>query len=180
MFVMGVMATVGAMAVPPGRAALDDLKTAGAARYVAARLQHARMEAIGRSCSVGVKFSNVSGRYAYAVYVDGNGNGVRSAEIASGIDPEVLAPERLSDQFPSVDFGALPGLPAVDGGLAPGNDPIRFGSSSTASFSPQATATPGSLYIRGHHAQYVVRLYGDTARTRILRFDVGLRVWRPL
>ncbi|HZT76676.1 MAG TPA: GspH/FimT family pseudopilin [Vicinamibacterales bacterium] len=180
-FVMGLVATLGAMAVPQTRAAMDDARTAGAARYVAGRLQRARTEAITRSSSVGIKFTQTGGQYAYGVYVDGNGNGVRTSDISNGIDLELQASERLSDQFPSVDFGALPGLPPVDaGGTPPGSDPVRLGSSNIASFSPQATATSGSLYIRGQHAQYVVRLYGDTARTRILKFDARARQWRPL
>ena len=179
--VMGLVATVSAMAVPHSVAALDETRTAGAARYIAMRLQRARTEAIARSTNVGVKFTLVNGRYSYGVYVDGNGNGVRTAEIASGIDAELVAPERLADQFPSVDFGALPGLPAVDaGGTPPGDDPVRLGASNLASFSAQATATSGSIYIRGQRAQYVVRVYGDTARTRILRFDTRTRQWRPL
>ena len=180
-FVMGLVATVSAMAVPQSLSALDDTRTAGAARYIAARLQRARTEAIARSANVGVKFTLAGGHYLYGVYVDGNGNGVRTSEIASGVDAEIVAPERLSDQFPSVDFGALPDLPAVDaGGTPPGSDPIRLGTSNLASFSAQATASSGSVYVRGQRAQYVVRLYGDTARTRILRFDTRTRQWRPL
>ena len=180
-FVMGLVATVSAMAVPQSLAALDETRTAGAARYIAARLQRARTEAIARSTNVGVKFMLVNGRYIYGIYVDGNGNGVRTAEIASGIDAELVAPERLTDQFPSVDVGALPGLPPVDaGGTPPGDDPVRLGTSNLASFSAQATATSGSIYIRGQHAQYVVRVYGDTGRTRILRFDARTRQWKPL
>jgi hypothetical protein len=55
-----------------------------------------------------------------------------------------------------------------------------MGASNIASFSAQATATSGSLYIKGQHAQFVVRLYGDTAKTRVLRFDARTRQWRPL
>lgn len=180
-FVMGLVATVSAMAVPHSLSALDDTRTVGAARYIAARLQRARTEAIARSASVGVKFTAVGGHYVFGVYVDGNGNGVRTAEIASGVDAEIMGPERLADQFPSVDFGTLPDLPPVDvGGTPPADDPVRFGASNLASFSAQATATSGSLYIRGQQAQYVVRVFGDTARTRILRFDSRARQWRPL
>lgn len=180
-FVMGLVATISAMAVPHSLSALDEARTAGAARYIATRLQRARTEAIARSTSVGLKFTLVDGRYIYGVYVDGNGNGVRTADIASGVDTELVAPERLIDQFPSVDFGALPDLPPVDaGGTPPADDPVRLGASNLVSFSAQATATSGSLYIRGQHAQYVVRVYGDTARTRILRFDTRTRQWRPL
>jgi type II secretory pathway pseudopilin PulG len=180
-FAMGLVATLGAMAVPQSLTALDNQRTQAAARYLAARMQRARTEAVARSTSVGIKFSLAGGRYSYAMYADGNGDGIRSADIITGIDRQLLASESLSDQFPGVDFGALAGLPPVDpGGTAPGSDPVRLGSSNIASFSPQSTSTSGSVYIRGRSAQYVVRVYGDTAKTRILRFDLRARVWRPL
>jgi type II secretory pathway pseudopilin PulG len=181
MFVMAFATTVTAMAVPQSLAALDDVRAAGAARYVAARLQRARTEAMARSATVGLKFTLVGMHYAYAMYVDGNSNGVRTTDIASGVDRQILAPERLVDQFRSVDFGTLPGLPPVDpGGTPPGSDAVHLGASNIAAFTPQGTATAGSLYIRGDRAQYVVRVYNDTARTRILKFDAVTNRWRPL
>jgi type II secretory pathway pseudopilin PulG len=180
-FVMGLAATLSAIAVPQSLSALDDTRAAGAARYIAARLQRARTEAIARSTTVGVKFTLAGSHYSYAMYADGNGNGIRTADIATGVDGQLLAAERLVDQFTSVDFGTLPGLPAVDaGGAPPGSDPVHLGASNIASFTPQATATAGSIYIRGARAQYVVRIYNDTARTRILKFDAVTNRWRPL
>ena len=70
------------------------------------------------------------------MYVDGNRNGVLTRDIQRGIDRLIAAVERLPDQFAGVEFGAIPGLPAVDpGGTAPGTDPIRLGSGNIASFS---------------------------------------------
>lgn len=181
MFVMALAATVTAMAVPQSLAALDDVRAAGAARYIAGRLQRARTEAIARSVTVGLQFTLSGTHYAYAMYVDGNNNGIRTAEITSGVDRLVLAPERLLDQFTSVDFATRPGLPAVDaGGTPPGSDPIHLGASNIVSFTPHGTATAGSIYIRGERTQYVVRIYNDTARTRILKFDALTNRWRPL
>ena len=118
----------------------------------------------------------------YAVYLDGNRNGVRSADISDGVDPEIHKEERLSDLFPGVDFGAVPGLPSVEpGSPPPGDDPVRFGSTSMAVFSALGTSTPGSLYIRGRRdAQYAVRLFGQTGKIRVLKFNPRTRVWRPL
>ena len=84
--------------------------------------------------------------------------------------------------LPGVDFGAVPGLPAVDpGGTPPGTDPIRLGSGSLASFSAMGTASSGSVYIRGRrNVQYVVRIYGETGKTRTLKFDPRANKWKPL
>jgi len=180
--VAGLIATTGAMAVPHLLVAMEDTHTSGAARYVSAQLQRARMEALGRSTHVALRFSQTGSGYSYAVYVDGNGNGVRSADINQGIDRQLGAQERLPDQFEGVDFGLLPGLPPVEpGGAAPGTDPIKLGSSEILSFSATGTSSSGSLYIRGREsAQYVVRVFGDTARIRILRFDAQAGRWMPL
>jgi len=181
-FVAGAIATLSSIVVPQTLAALDDLRTAGAARYVSARLQRARMEAVIRSADVGLQVTVANGVYSYAVYVDGNRNGVRSADILSGRDTRLMPPERLGDQFSGVEFGAIPGLPSVDpGGTPPGSDPIRLGSSNFATFAASGTSSSGSLYIRGpRNVQYVVRIYGQTGKTRILKFNLRTRQWKPM
>jgi type II secretory pathway pseudopilin PulG len=182
LFVLGTLATVSSVAVPQVLAGLDDFRTAGAARHIAARLQRARMDAVVRSADVGLQVTSTAGGYSYAVYLDGNRNGVRTADIQRGIDKPLVASERLLDQFPGVDFGAIPGLPPVDsGGTPPGTDPIRLGSSSMATFAASGTSSSGSLYIRGRrNAQYVVRIYGQTGKTRVLKFDARSRQWKGL
>lgn len=182
LFVLGTMATLGSVAIPQVLAGLDDFRTAGAARHIAARLQRARMDAVLRSADVGLQVTQAAGGYSYAVYVDGNRNGVRTADIQQGIDKRLVAPERLFDQFAGVDFGAIAGLPAVDpGGTPPGTDPVRLGTGNLATFAGSGTSSSGSLYIRGRgNAQYVVRIYGQTGKTRVLRFDARSRQWKPL
>jgi len=49
-----------------------------------------------------------------------------------------------------------------------------------AAFDPRGTSTTGSLYVRCRNAQYVIRIFGETGKTRILKFDLGGRIWRPL
>ena len=58
MVVAGLVATLSAIAVPQTLAALDDSRTVGAARYIAARFQRARMEAVMRSAQVGIRFAD--------------------------------------------------------------------------------------------------------------------------
>jgi type II secretory pathway pseudopilin PulG len=182
LFVMGVTVTLTAIAIPQLLTGLDDTRTAGAAQYVSTRLQRARMEAVLRSSSVAMVFAQDAAGYSYAIYVDGNGNGVLAYDIQRGIDRRIAAPERLVEQFGGVDFGTTPGLPPVDpGGTAPGSDPIHLGSGNSASFAPTGTSTSGTIYVRGRGgAQYAVRIFGDTGKTRRLKFDRATWQWKPL
>jgi hypothetical protein len=181
-FVAGLGATITAMAVPQLWTGLDDYRTSGAARYMATRLQRTRMEAIARSAAVGMQFVRSGGGYAYAEFVDGNRNGVLTREIDSGVDRPLRPPERLPEQFTGVDFGTLPNVPPIDaGGTAPGADPIRLGRADIATFTPLGTATTGTLYVVGRYgAQYAVRIFGETGKTRLLKFDRRTARWRPL
>jgi len=182
LFACGIIVTATGIAVPQALVSLDDFRAAGAARYMSARLQRARMDAVMRSADVAIKFTQTAAGYSYAVYLDGNRNGVRTSDITRNVDRELMPAERLPDQFSGVDFGALPNLPAVDsGGTPPGTDPVRLGSSNMASFSARGTSSTGTLYIRGRGtSQYAVRLFGETGKTRILKFDPQGRRWNPL
>lgn len=181
MFAVAIIMTVGGVAVPQVLAALNDYRAIGAARYVATRLQRARMEAVHRSVEVAVRFTQTPAGYVFGVFVDGNANGVLSRDIAAGVDWPLGAIERLADTFSGVDFGTDAGLPAVDtGGTPPGADPIRLGAGDLASFSPIGTSSSGSLYIRSRTRQLVVRIYGDTGKTRVLTFERNTGQWKPL
>lgn len=182
LFTVALMGTVCGIAVPPALNAIEGVRAAGAARYLSTRLQRARMEAVTRSADVGVRFSNTASGYVFAIYVDGNGNGVSSRDIVRGVDWRLGSVERLADRFTGVELGTLPGLPPVDaGGAPPGADPIHLGVSNTVTFTAGGTSSTGSVYIRGRgQRQYVVRIYGDTGKTRVLEFESATRRWKPL
>ena len=181
-FAVGVGITTSAVAVPQLFAGLDDVRASGAARYVSARLQRARMEAVMRSTNVAIQFTDTGNGYEYAVYLDGNGNGVLTKDIESGVDRRISEVESLRSQFTGVDFGAVGGLPPVDpGGTAPGADPIRLGAGSLASFSPIGSSSSGTVYIRGRgDSQYAVRIFGETGKTRMMKFNRQTRRWSQL
>jgi type II secretory pathway pseudopilin PulG len=182
MAALSLVTTLAGIAVPQILAALDDFRAYGAARYMSGRLYQARMDAVARISNAAVRFRRDGESYAFAVYLDGNRNGVRSADITRGIDREIQKSQRLVDLFPGVDFGVVAGLPSVEpGSPPPGDDPIRFGSASMASFTALGASTPGSLYIRGRRdAQYVVRVFGQTGKIRVLKFNPRTRQWKQL
>ena len=182
LFVVSTMVIVAGVAVPQLSAALDQYRAAAAARYLSARIQRTRMEAVSRSTNVAMRFVDSGAGYSYRVYIDGNGDGVRTQDITMAIDGPLGALERLPDNFSGVDFGLLPELPPVEpGSPPPGSDPIKLGASNLLSYTATGTSSSGSLYIRSRRgSQYVIRVLGDTGRTRVLKFDARSQKWRPL
>ena len=181
LLVLSTMATIGALAVPPFLAAIDEYRTAGAVRYISTRIQRTRMEAVNRSTNAAMQFASAGSGYSFGIYIDGNGDGVRTPDIKDGIDRAVGVIERLPVNFAGVDFGLLPALPPVDSDSPPpGTDPIKLGSSTLLSYSSTGTSSSGSVYIRGRRVQYVIRILGDTGRTRVLKFDPQSGRWKAL
>jgi hypothetical protein len=180
--VLGLIATGTATTLPVVLAGLDEARVAGAARYLSSRLAETRMEAIQRSTEVALRFALTDGQYAYTVYVDGNSNGVLSRDIERGVDRPILGPERLSDSFRNVEFGAQPGLPPIESGdTAPGTDPIKLGAGDSVSFNSLGSATSGTVYLTGRgRAQYAVRIFGVTGKIRIYRYEWRTSKWMPL
>lgn len=173
---VAVAATLTGIAVPAISHALDDFRTGMAARYLASRIRSARMDAVKRAAAVAIKIEPGSPDYSLTLYADGNGNGVRTADIVRGLDPPLTAPERLGDHFPGVRFGLLEGLIDLDGG-ASGSEGVRIGAARILTLGPDGTATPGTLYVSGRRAQYAVRVLGTTGRTRVLWYRTGDRTW---
>ena len=182
LFATSLMAVLTAAAAPQLLAGLDEWRTRGAVRYLSSRLYQARMEAAVRNADTAVQFVKAGSTYEYFTVVDGNHNGIRTTEVLAGVDRVVYPRERLWDKFPGVEFGALSGLPAVDpSAMAPGADPIRLGTSDMVIFTPLGSSTPGSVYVRGRGSiQYVVRVFAETGKIRVLKFHPGSREWKPL
>ena len=142
----------------------------------------ARSYAISKNRYVGLKFRRNGDRYEWALYADRNGNGVRSAEIASGVDRYlgVSLPWSRNDVVPSIMTGIRVPDPSGSGYLDRIDDPIRFNSSDICSFSPIGESTPGSVYLwDGHDRMGVVRVFGRTAKMRTLFYRRGERGWKP-
>jgi prepilin-type N-terminal cleavage/methylation domain-containing protein len=180
LFALGVASVLSAAAAPQLLAGLDEWRTRGAVRYLSSRLYRARMESAIRNVDTAIRFAVAGSTIEYFTVVDGNRNGVRAADLQSGVDRIIDHRERLADRFAGVDFGTLPGLPPVDpSGTAPGTDPIRLGSGDMVTFTPLGSSSPGSLYVRGRgQVQYVLRMFAETGRIRILRYYPGTHEWK--
>ena len=159
MFTLALAATLTAIALPLAGNAIDEMRTAAAARFVSGEVMAARMEAIKRSRPVGLRFQEWDGGYLYTTFVDGNANGIRTADIEQGIDAPLSLGGRLSDKFADVRFELMPDDPDLDGNTAGSLDGIRIGSARILTLSPDGTSSSGTLYVRGRNAQYAVRIF---------------------
>jgi prepilin-type N-terminal cleavage/methylation domain-containing protein len=174
---LSVIVILTGMAVPMTSAALDELNTAAAARYVAAVVLNGRMDSLKRARSIGLRFEASGADYTFGSFADGNGNGVRTADIRGGVDTPLGGTQRLSDNFRGVRFGLRPDVPDADGVRGGSTDGVRIGTARILTTSPDGTATSGTLYVQGRRAQYAVRILGATARTRVLKFESGAGTW---
>ena len=177
LFTLSIAVVLAGITIPVSRAAVDDLQTAAAARYVAGLVFNARMDALKRSRSVGFRFVAAGSDYEFRTFVDGNNNGLRTLDIRSGVDAPLDAAQRLADNFPGVRFGLHAGVPDADGVAAGSSDGLRIGAARILAAGPDGTATSGTLYVQGRRAQYAVRVLGATARTRVLKFEPGAGTW---
>lgn len=164
------MAVVAAVAVPHTIAIIDRPRAHAAARYLASWMTRARTEALMRSATVALRFEQRDSGVYITEYMDGDRDGVRSRDIADGIDRLMQEPVQISQLFPRVSLAL-----SDDVG---GSDPVQTGRTTIMSFTPEGTATSGSIYLRGADgSQFAVRVLGATGRMRVLRYVPESRSW---
>ncbi len=170
MAVVCVVTILGSVAAARVLAPLDRSRGYAAARFFAGRLGLARVQAVSRGSAVGFRFDQGPRGITFTVFQDGNGNGIRSADIASGVDREQEPPMALSDQFPGAAIGLTPDSPAAE--------PVQLGRTNLLTFTPIGTATSGTIFISDRAgSQWAVRILGATGRTRVLRYNPATRGW---
>ena len=171
--VLAIVLLMAAVAAPAFRAMFADAHILGAGRQFKSQFRLAYSTAVRSGVYTAIRFERrEDGTVWYAVYQDGDQDGVRSADIADGKDTLLSGPFPLAGGAPGVSVAIHPGIPALppETGTLSG-DPVRFGSSDILSFSPYGTATPGTFYLAGDASQAAVRVTGGSARVRLM-------VWR--
>lgn len=179
--VLGLMSL--AVAVPCLAYLRDEGRAAAGARQLAATLSALRFQSVARGKSTGLLFEKRGEGWVWWEVGDGNGNGLRTSEVRSGVDPVRSGPHRLEDRVESVRLGflplaSIPEIPPQTGTIADLDDPIQFGHSDLVAFAPQGSASSGTLYLTdGRSVLYGVVLYGPTSRVRVWRYDTLSRRW---
>lgn len=170
LFAASLACILAGMSLASVAASVDRSRGAGAARYLSTRAALARARAVGLSTTVALYFEQDSRGVKFSVVEDGNGDGVRTADITQQIDRVIAAPMHLSDLFPGAAIGLAPETQATGA--------VALGGTMLLSFSPNGTATSGSVYVVGRdQTQWVVRVLGVTARARVLRYDRPSGAW---
>ena len=157
-----------------------------AASEVSVALRRAQQQARLRGTKVGLKFyPREHGATTYALYTDGDFDGVRSADIVRGIDPQLAPEQPLGHLGRDIRFG----IPLDSRGLpprAPGSrrrldrvqDPIRFNRSDIASFSASGTATPGTVYLTDGRRAVAIRVRNRAGKVQVLRYHHQQEIWK--
>lgn len=158
-------------------------KAAAGAREMAAAFQSLRWRAVARSRAHGLFFRQLDAGWVWYEVADGNGNGLRSAEIERGTDRTLSGPHRLEERVNDVSLGfpaggSIPRIPPRSGTITNPEDPVQFGRSDIVSFSPMGASSSGTLYVTdGRNQLYGIVLFGPTVRVRVWRFDRRTGQW---
>lgn len=171
------MAAAGA-AVPATLELNRAMKMRAASAFLRGYLQHARLEALKRSRAVGVRFREAGDDWRVGSYADGNGNGIRSTDIAGGVDRVVDEEAAFGVRCPSIRIARLPGVPDVNG--EPGGEAVRLGSAGIATFDADGSASAGSIYLTDGRTQVAVTITPATGRIRLRRWDRRLEAWEEM
>jgi len=184
---LAVVTIVAAVGLPElFRASAQARLDLGAAE-IASTLRLARVYALRHGANVALKFHTAhDGTVFYAIYRDADGDGVRTQDLETGVDPQVEPWRPLTHLGRGAGFGFPPGpLPPDPGSGRPidgsRDDPIRFNRSDLASFSAGGTATPGSVYLTdGMRGLVVVRVTSLSGRVRTMRWEANGSRWRQM
>jgi type II secretory pathway pseudopilin PulG len=128
-----------------------------------------------------VRFFTAGDEWFYAVYEDGNGNGVHTDDINRGIDRRIEGPRRLLAPGTLARVGFPPtGIadPDTNRPIPPGTRGIQFGQSNLCSFSDYGSCTPGTIYLTdGASAGAMVRCSGANGRIRVQYYGLTGSAW---
>jgi len=172
---VAIVGVIVSIAVP----SVQVFRRRAAVRAAGARMRSivrfARSRAIARHANCAIKFRHDPEGWVWLAYDDGDGDGVRNADIRRGIDPLVRGPETVLEPEGPV-WIAMPKFPIPDPSSGRRMDrdarAVRFNRSSLASFSPLGSGTPGTVFLSdGHELVAAIRVTGTTGRVRIEWFD---------
>ena len=169
-----VLVSLAAVVVVPALGSMRaSALTAAGARHLAVTLHALRWKSVAQGRGHGLYFVRDTMGWCWYEVRDGNGNGLRVAEIANGSDPTLAGPRRLENVG-----SPIPRVPPSTGWIDDLDDPIRIGNTKLLAFSPSGTSSSGTLYVTDRRERlYAVVLYGMTAKIRVWRYTAASGQW---
>lgn len=173
---LGIAASVPVLAETVARERL-----AAAGWESAVMLRGLRQQAVTRRSGFGLRFVRSGEGWSYSLYEDGNGNGIRTADILAGRDPLREGPSDPGSRHTGIRFGLpdsrVPKIPPGTGAISDPLDPVKFGNTDIISFSPSGSVSSGTLYLTDGRRVLGIVMYGATGRVRIFRYDPASGRW---
>lgn len=174
LWVMAIMTMATVLGVGAMARIMEQACSQSVVTKVKSTINFASTQAVMKRCCVGVVFESGESGITANLFIDGDGDGVNRVDIRRGTDV------KLGSRILLDEGKAFVGIPEAvrkgPGGesLDPSN-PVRFGRGDILTFSPTATATPGSLYITDASGTTVwaFRVSGLGGRVRIYRWFKG-------
>ena len=177
---LALVLVLSAVALPITERLWQEGRVRGAAYAIAGRCGWLRIASVHRGARVAMRVKPQGDAWIAQRFVDGDRDGVLSADIASGRDPAVDGPTDTRQWLHGATFGFAPGCPLIDGTAVPADaNPVRIGSAGLLVFTPDGASSGGSLYLRGAPgtSAYAVVILAATGRTRLLRCPPGAGAW---
>jgi hypothetical protein len=184
-----IVLTITAMMAVAGIPTLTEARRAAALRGATGRLWgmmvRCRAHAIMRRRSTALVFEqDQAGRWRCFVAEDGDGDGLRRADLEQGRDRilgEVFHMEGLTAGLGILADRRIPdpsGWGRLDGNM---DDPVRAGRGDIITFTPRSTATPSSVYLTDYHNRMrVLRVTPGPGRVYTLVWRDGWKKWRKV
>ncbi len=148
------------------------------ARETVYLVEKCRWKAMNERTYAGIVFEKSGDLYAASLYTDGNGNGIRIADVQSGKDPAFYRTVILQRASGDIAAGILQNpavaqIPPKTGTIDDAEDPVKFGKSDILSFSPNGDSSSGTLYLacRSQRQMYALVIYGATARLTLWKYS---------
>ena len=164
-----VLVTVGGTA-----RALEQSSTRSLCTTIKGLVVEAQTLAVASRSNVALVFEDTPRGATARIYADGDWDGVTREDIRSGADRPLGSAVLL---WQDRAFLGIPAQVTRDplGNRLSSRDPVRFGRGSKLSFSPDFTATPGSVYLQDFPGKeaWAFRVAGVDGRVRVYRWWHG-------
>jgi hypothetical protein len=153
-----------------------------AARGLATRLRGLALAAVRDGRPRALAFPATGADEPLREVVDGDGDGIRRADVRRGVDPAGAA-FTLAREHPGVRIGrpgwpSIAELPGRPGRILADEPAVRFGRARLAVLQPDGRATPGSVFVTdGREALCAVVVTGATARVRTFCYQRRSDAW---